>query len=213
MYGAALYRLRREDYGELRDYDGISPAWPISYHDMEPFYTQVEQIYQVHGVRGVDPTKPPASAPYPYPPVSNESRIQQLFDDMKRAGFHPFHAPCGIMPNEQSMADCKCIRCQTCDGFPCLVQAKSDAEVMGIRPALEFPNVTLLRNSKVLKPNTNANGRLVNEVVVARDGGTEMFSADIVVVACGAANSAKLLLMSANEKHPKDLANGSDQVG
>jgi choline dehydrogenase-like flavoprotein len=213
MYGAALYRLRREDFGELREHDGISPAWPITYDEMEPYYTKAEQMYQVRGLRGVDPTEPPSSAPYPYPPVSNEPRIQQLFDDLKAAGFHPFQAPCGVMLNEQDMADSKCIRCQTCDGFPCLVQAKSDAETLGVRPALQFPNVTLLRNSKVLKLTTNANGTSVKEVVVERDGGTETFTCDIVVVSCGAANSAKLLLMSANDKHPKGLANGSDQVG
>jgi choline dehydrogenase-like flavoprotein len=213
LYGAALYRLRREDFGELREYDGISPAWPISYDEMEPFYTKAEQMYQVHGVRGVDPTEPPASAPYPCPPVPNEPRIQQLFDDLKAAGYHPFPAPCGVMLNEQDMAASKCIRCQTCDGFPCLVHAKADAEVLGVRPALQYPNVTLLRNSKVLKLNTSTDGRSVKEVVVERDGEPETFRGDIVVISCGAANSAKLLLMSANDKHPHGLANGSDQVG
>src|SRR5499427_8416034 len=213
MYGAALYRLRREDFGELREYDGISPAWPISYADMEPFYTKAEQMYQVHGARNVDPTEPPASGPYPYPPVSHEPRIQQLFDDLNAAGLHPFPAPCGIMLNEQDLAYSTCVRCQTCDGFPCLVHAKSDAEVLGIRPALKFSNVTLLRNSRVVKLNTDASGRSVTEVVVERDGEMETFSGDIVVVSCGAANSAKLLLMSANDKHPNGLANGSDQVG
>jgi choline dehydrogenase-like flavoprotein len=213
MYGAALYRLRREDFGELRECDGISPAWPISYDDLEPFYTKAEQMYQVHGKRGVDPTEPPASAPYPYPPVSNEPRIQQLYDDMNAAGFHPFPAPCGIMLNERDMPESNCIRCQTCDGFPCLVHAKSDAEMIGVRPALEFPNVTLLRNSEVLKLNTNSTGREVKEVVVAHNGTKETFTGNIVVVSCGAANSARLLLMSANDKHPKGLANGSDQVG
>ncbi len=213
MYGAALYRLRREDFGELREYDGVSPAWPISYEEMEPFYTKAEQMYQVHGVRGMDSTEPPASAPYPYPAVSSEPRIQQLFDDLKAAGYHPFHAPCGIMLNEQDMANSQCIRCRTCDGFPCLVHAKSDAEVLGVRPALKFANVTLLRNSRVLKLNTSASGSSVKEVVVERDGETETFSADIVVVSCGAANSAKLLLLSANDKHPNGLANGSGQVG
>ena len=213
MYGAALYRLRREDFGELREYDGISPAWPISYDEMEPFYSKAEQMYQVHGVRGVDPTEPYASAPYPHPPVTHEPRIQQLFDDLKAAGFHPFPAPCGIMLNEQDMANSRCIRCQTCDGFPCLVHAKADAEVLGVRPALQFPNVTLLRNSKVLKLTTSTDGRSVKEVVVERKGEPETFRGDIVVVSCGAANSARLLLMSANDKHPKGLANGSDQVG
>ena len=64
LYGAALYRLRKEDFGELRHHDGISPAWPISYDDLEPYYTQAEQLYEVHGKRGEDPTEPPASAPY-----------------------------------------------------------------------------------------------------------------------------------------------------
>src|SRR5277367_366294 len=213
MYGAALYRLRKEDFGELREYDGISPAWPISYDEMEPFYTKAEQMYQVHGIRGMDSTEPPTSAPYPYPAVSNEPRIQQLFNDLKAAGYHPFPAPCGIMLNEQDMAYSQCIRCRTCDGFPCLVHAKSDAEVLGVRPALKFPNVTLLRNSKVLKLNTSASGRSVKEVVVELNGGTETFVGDVVVISCGAANSAKLLLMSANDKHPNGLANGSDQVG
>jgi choline dehydrogenase-like flavoprotein len=117
------------------------------------------------------------------------------------------------MLNEQDMANSTCIRCQTCDGFPCLVHAKADAEVLGVRPALQFPNVTLLRNAKVLKLNTSASGKSVKEVLVERNGETEAFSGDIVVVSCGAANSAKLLLMSANEKHPNGLANGSDQVG
>jgi choline dehydrogenase-like flavoprotein len=180
---------------------------------MEPFYTKAEQMYQVHGLRGMDPTEPPASAPYPYPPVSHEPRIQQLFNDLNAAGFHPFQAPCGIMLDEQHMANSRCIRCQTCDGFPCLVHAKSDAEVLGVRPALQYPNVTLLRNSKVVRLVTNASGRSVKEVLVERDGEEESFVGDIVVLSCGAANSAKLLLMSENDKHPNGLANGSGQVG
>lgn len=213
MYGAALYRLRKEDFGELRHYDGISPAWPISYEELEPYYTQAEQMYQVHGLRGIDPTEPPSSAPYPCPPVSHEPRIQKLYDNLKKAGYHPFPAPCGIMLNEKDMAFGRCVRCNTCDGFPCLVQAKSDAEMMGVRPALEHPNITLLRNTKAMKLNTNASGTSIAEVVAEVDGKSEVFKGSIVVVSCGAANSAKLLLMSANDRHPKGLANGSDQVG
>src|SRR2546423_6238249 len=144
---AALYRQRKEDFGELRHYDGISPAWPISYDEMEPYYTKAEQLYQVHGARGEDPIEPPSSAPYPYPPVSHEPRIQKLSDDLERAGYHPFHAPCGIMLNEDNRPFSACIRCSNVDGFPCLLHAKSDAEVIGVRPALEYPNVTLLTNT------------------------------------------------------------------
>ena len=213
MYGAALYRLREQDFGELRHYDGISPAWPIAYEEMAPYYTKAEQMYHVHGLRGTDPTEPPCDAPYPDPPVSNEPRIEELFNNLKAAGYHPFHAPCGVMLNERDMAYSKCIRCQTCDGFPCLVQAKSDAEVIGVRPSLEFPNVTLLRNARAVKLNTNANGDSVSDVVVEVEGKTQTLQGDIVVVSCGAVNSAKLLLMSANDKHPNGLANGSGQVG
>ena len=213
MFGAALFRLRREDFGELPHYEGISPAWPISYEELEPYYTKAEQMYHVHGLRGQDPTEPPASAPYPCPPVSHEPRIRQLFEDMAAAGYHPFPAPSAIMLDESNMAYSTCIRCQTCDGFPCLVHAKSDAEVIGVRPALEFPNVTLIRNAQALRLETNPTGTSVTSVVAEVEGELEVFRGDIIVVSCGAVNSAKLLLMSANDKHPNGLANGSDQVG
>jgi choline dehydrogenase-like flavoprotein len=213
LYGAALYRLRKEDFGELRHHDGVSPAWPIEYDEMEPYYTRAEQLYQVHGARGEDPTEPPASAPYPFPAVSHEPRIQQLSDDLAAAGHRPFHAPCGVMLAEHDMPHSACVRCSTCDGFPCLVHAKSDAEVLAVRPALEHSNVTLMTNSRAVRLETNDAGTAVTGVVVERDGARETFTADLVVVSCGAANSAQLLLASANDAHPHGLANGSDQVG
>jgi choline dehydrogenase-like flavoprotein len=213
MYGAALYRLRAEDFGQITHADGISPAWPISYEEMEPYYTRAEQLYQVRGARGEDPTEPPASAPYPHPAVSHEPRIQQLADDLAAAGYQPFHAPCGVLLDEGNMPYSRCVRCQDCDGFPCLVHAKSDAEVIAVRPALEHDNVTLLTNATAVSLKTNAEGTAVTEVVVERDGQTETHSADVVVASCGAANSARLLLASASDKHPNGLANSSDQVG
>jgi choline dehydrogenase-like flavoprotein len=213
MYGAALYRMRAEDFGELKHHGGISPAWPISYDAMEPYYTKAEQLYQVHGARGEDPTEPFASAPYDHPAVSHEPRIEQLAESFAAAGLHPFHAPCGVMLNEGNMPYSNCVRCSTCDGFPCLVHAKSDAEVLGVRPALEHANVTLLTGAKVVALKTNPAGTAVTEVVVERADERETYAADIVVVSCGAANTAKLLLSSATDKHPGGLANGSDQVG
>jgi choline dehydrogenase-like flavoprotein len=213
LYGAALYRLRKEDFGELIHDDGISPEWPISYEEMEPYYTLAEQLYQVHGARGEDPTEPPASAPYPFAAVSHEPRIQQLSDDLARAGHQPFHAPCGVMLRENDMPHSACVRCATCDGFPCLVHAKSDAEVLGMRPALEHPSVTLVTNAEAVGLETNPAGTSVTGVVVDRGGATETYTADIVVVSCGAANSAKLLLASATDAHPDGLANRSGMVG
>ena len=106
-----------------------------------------------------------------------------------------------------------CVRCATCDGFPCLVHAKSDAEVLAVRPALQNRNVTLVTGAEAVRLETDAAGSAVTEVVVERDGRRERFAGDIVVVSCGAANSARLLLASASEAHPNGLANGSDQLG
>jgi choline dehydrogenase-like flavoprotein len=213
FYGAALYRLRERDFGELYHLDGVSPAWPVGYDVFEPYYTQAEQLYQVHGVRGEDPTDPPASAPYAFAPVSHEPRIHKLFDDLTRAGLHPFHAPCGIMLDEANPAFSTCIRCATCDGFPCLVHAKSDAEVIAVRPSLQHGNVTLMRNASVRRLDTDPSGRTVTSVVAEVDGEEQRFTGSVVVVSAGAANSAKLLLASATDRHPNGLANGSDQVG
>src|SRR5262245_28044657 len=213
FYGAALYRLRERDFEEIKHHGGVSPAWPIGYDVMEPYYTQAEQLYQVHGIRGEDSTDPRSSAPYPSPPVSNEPRMQQLFDDLRAVGLHPFHAPCGTMLDEGNPALSTCIRCATCDGFPCLVHAKCDADVIAVRPAIRQDNVTLVRNARVRRLETDGSGRTVTSVVVDVDGQEQRFSGSIVVVSAGAANSAQILLSSANDRHPNGLANGSDQVG
>jgi choline dehydrogenase-like flavoprotein len=213
LYGAALYRLRPQDFGELKHVDGLSPAWPLSYDDFEPWYTKAEWLYQVHGEGGEDPTEGHRSKPYPWPAVSHEPRMQQIVDAMVTGGYHPFHAPCGVLLDEAQRARSACIRCTWCDGYPCLVHAKADAEVIAVRPLLTAPNVTLLVGAEVTRLLTDDSGRTVTSVEVTRDGKQEVYEADIVVVAAGAANSAKLLLRSANDKHPNGLANGSDQVG
>jgi choline dehydrogenase-like flavoprotein len=215
MYGAALYRLRPQDFAELKHADGISPAWPISYEDLEPWYTKAEWLYQVHGTHGEDPTEGRWSRQYPWPPVSHAPRIQQISDALARGGYHPFHAPCGILLNEAHRAASECIRCATCDGYPCLVHAKADADIIAVRPLLGMPNVTLLTGADVVRLETDPGGRTVTSVVVDRggDGMEQTYHGDIVVLAAGAANTAKILLRSASDACPGGLANGSDQVG
>jgi choline dehydrogenase-like flavoprotein len=213
FYGAALFRLRREDFGEVRHYGGISPAWPISYEDLEPYYTEAEWLYHVHGQRGEDPTDPPASAPYAHPPVSHEPRLQVLSEDFAQAGVRPFHTPLGIMLDEANPQTSKCIRCNTCDGFPCMVHAKSDAEVIAVEPALRQGNVTLRTDTYVEALETSRSGREVTKVLARRHGVPDEYSAAIVVLSCGAINSAALLLRSANDRHPAGLANCSGVVG
>jgi choline dehydrogenase-like flavoprotein len=213
LYGAALYRLRPQDFGEIRHVDGVSPAWPVSYDDFEPYYTKAEWLYQVHGSHGDDPTEGHWSKQYPWPAVSHEGRIQQLHDELAKGGYHPFHAPCGVLLAEEDPPNSACIRCGTCDGYPCLVHAKSDAETIAVRPLLGRPNVTLLVDAEVTSLDTDGSGRRVTRVDVSRHGTQESYEGDVVVVSAGAANSAKILLRSANDRHPNGLANGSDQVG
>ena len=213
MYGAVLLRLRERDFTTVRHADGVSPAWPLSYADFAPYYTEAERLYHVHGRRGSDPTEPPCDEPYPFPAVSHEPRIQALADDLERAGHRPFPLPVGIMLDEGRAHESHCIRCNTCDGFPCLVQAKADAHVVAVRPALKYPNVALLTDAYVERLETSATGREATTIVVRRNGEGERYRADVVVVACGAINSAALLLRSANAMHPNGLANGSGVVG
>jgi choline dehydrogenase-like flavoprotein len=218
FYGAALFRLRPRDFGELRHHGGISPAWPIRYEDLEPYYSQAEHLYLVHGRHGEDPTEGPTSAPYAYPPVRHEARIQQLSDDLEKQGRHPFHLPIGVNltqdTNGLAIHGSVCIRCDRVDGFPCLVQGKSDAEVVCVEPALRHDNVHLVTEANVRRLDTDPSGRTVVAVVAELgDGSTARFTADIVVVSAGAVNSAVLLLRSANDRHPRGLANSSDVVG
>jgi len=213
FYGAILFRLRERDFDEVEHYGGISPAWPLSYQDLEPYYTEAEKLYLVHGQAGEDPTDPPRSGPFPYPAVSHEPRIQQLHDDFERTGHHPFHLPVGLDLDETDPEKGRCVRCAKFDGFPCLTDGKADAHVLCVRPALEHDNVTLVTHSKVERLITDSSGRSVTEVVVDRGGARESYSGDVVVVSCGATNSAALLLRSASDKHPNGLANSSDQVG
>jgi choline dehydrogenase-like flavoprotein len=219
FYGAALFRLRPEDFGELKHHDGISPAWPIDYGDLEPYYTQAEHLYRVHGRHGEDPFEGPYSADYAHPPVEHEPRIQQLSDDLEKQGLHPFHLPIGVNLDQDAdglaSRGSVCIRCDRVDGFPCLLLAKSDSQVICVDPAVASGGIELLTGAYVERLETDGAGGSVTGVVVRLDGAEETvtFSADIVVVACGAVNSAALLLRSANDRHPNGLANGSDVVG
>jgi choline dehydrogenase-like flavoprotein len=217
VYGAALFRLRERDFDEIRHKDGISPAWPLKYDAFEPYYAEAERLFHVHGQRGEDPNEPPARTPYPYPAVSHEPRIQELSDSLTADGLHPFHLPLGILLEERNGRPTPtsiCIRCDAFDGFPCLLNGKADAQVMCVDPALAaHPNLSLLTNAYVSRLDTDPTGQRVTRVNVTRDGQEEHYSADIVVVACGALSSALLLLRSANDKHPNGLANGSGELG
>ena len=217
VYGAALLRMRERDFGEVVHAGGISPAWPVGYDAFEPYYAQAEHLFHVHGQRGEDSTEPWSSAPFPHPPVTHAPRIAALDDGLRAQGLHPFHLPLGILLDEKdgkATPTSPCIKCRYFDGFPCPMNAKADAQVMCIDPALAaYPNVTLQTGAYVSRLETSVDGRTVERVIVLRGTSEEAYSADIVVVACGALSSALLLLRSANALHPDGLANSSGQVG
>ena len=207
VYGAVLLRLRERDFDESRRPDGISPAWPLKYEAFEPYYQAAEELYYVHGLRGEDPTEPPSTKPYAYPPITNEPRIQQLFDGLKREGHHPFHLPVGILLEERNgkpLPHSPCIRCNAFDGYPCITNGKADAQIVCVDPALRaYSNLTLLTNSYVDRLITNSRGRSISGVEVVRGAERTTYSGDIVIVACGALSSALLMLRSANDDHPQ----------
>jgi choline dehydrogenase-like flavoprotein len=219
VYGSALLRLREGDFKEIRHFGGVSPAWPLGYDVFEPYYGEAETLFQVHGLRGDDPWEPPASTPYAYPPITHDPHVAELDRRLKGLGLHPFHLPMGIILEEdehgQAARHSKCIKCSYFDGFPCPLDAKADSQVICIDPMLAaHPNtVTLMTGAYVSRLETDPTGRTVTGVHVEREGREEVYSADIVVVACGALSSALLLLRSASDAHPDGLANGSGLVG
>jgi choline dehydrogenase-like flavoprotein len=213
VYDAILSRLRPADFGEIVHMDGMSPAWPLRYEEFEPWYVRAEWLYQVRGLHGEDPSEGAWSEEYPWPPISHEPLVQQIADHLDRAGYYPLHIPRGIMLDEATPPTSLCMRCDTCDGFPCMVHAKADADIIAVRPLLSRLNVTVLVNAEVTRLVTDPRGQSVTKVIVRRDGAYEEYHGDIVVLAAGAVNSAKLLLRSASDQHPAGLANGSGQVG
>jgi choline dehydrogenase-like flavoprotein len=213
VYGAALFRLRERDFLEKHRDGFVSPAWPISYSELAPYYLEAERLYQVHGQRGSDPTEPPCAEEYPCPAISHDPLIGRLFIALTRAGYKPFPLPTALYLDEDHPECSKCVRCQHCDGFPCPLHAKADAETACLVPALKHENVKLQRNALVERLEAEPLGRAIIGVQAHCDGEFCTFTSDIVVVACGAINSAALLLRSATHRHPKGLANDSCLVG
>lgn len=193
IYGAALLRLRAKDFEKVQHQSGISPDWCLTYDDLEPYYTEAEALYQVHGQAQTEPTDPDRSASYPFPGVGHDPQIEEIVIAIAQQGLHPAPLPLGLT----RQAD----------------DPTNDAEVSGIVPALKHPNVTVKTNAKVTYLHTNPSGQVVKAVEAEIDGQSYLFLADIVVLSCGAVNSAALLLRSGNDRHPKGLANSSDQVG
>jgi choline dehydrogenase-like flavoprotein len=208
FWGSVLYRLRREDFEATEHADGESPAWPINYETLEPYYDRAEALFQVHGDHRLDPTEPPRR-PFPFAAVPHSTRMREIVEDLKKEGLHPSPLPLGLVrPGEPG----GCVLCDTCNSYPCRIDSKSDAEVSCLH-RIQSPAVTLWTNTEALAIETDGSGRKATGVTVTHEGALCHVEASIVVVACGAVNSAVLLLRSANAAHPSGLANSSGLVG
>ena len=209
FWGSALFRLRRDDFDAVEHADGISPAWPIDYETLAPWYDQAERLYHVHGEHGFDPTEAERN-PFPYPAVPHEPPIRELVDQLRGHGLHPSPLPLGLVnPGEEG----GCVLCSTCNSFPCRIRAKSDADTLCVEPALASPTVTMWTGARAERLITDDSGRKVTAVEIDRGGHKVRVTAKTFVVACGAANSAALLLRSATDRHKNGLANSSGLVG
>jgi choline dehydrogenase-like flavoprotein len=209
VYGASLPRFRVRDFDAFEHPEGVSPAWPFAYADLEPYYCVAETWYHVHGTAAEDPTEPWRSSDYPYPALPHEPYVEAMLDRMRAAGAHPSSMAMAVDLREGG----RCIRCATCDGFPCRVGAKGDAETCGIDRALETGNVKLEFGTHVRRLVTDARGQRVVAADGERDGAPVSIRARTFVVSAGAVNSAALLLRSTSAAHPNGLANSSGLVG
>jgi choline dehydrogenase-like flavoprotein len=209
LYGAAMLRLRARDFEQLQHHGGVSPAWPITYRQLAPYYDLAEKLYGVHGKAGVDPTEPPGICGYPYDALNHEPMIETVASALVAQGINAFPLPLAV----QYHAGGPCVRCRTCDGFPCKVHAKTDAEVAAVKPALATGKLTLKIHAKAVRLLLTPDGRRVNAVEYESEGRVDRISAPIVVLAASAVNSAVLLLRSACDKAPRGVANSSGVVG
>ena len=215
LYGAALYRLREEDFGELRHHDGISPAWPIGYDEIEPYYTLAEQLYQVHGARGEDPTEPPASAPYPFP--RGLARAAHPAALRRPRGRRPAPVPRAVRRACSTRRTCptaRCVRCATATASraSCTRSPTPRCSACGRRSSTT--NVTLLTNAEAVRLQTDAAGHAGHRRRrrPRRRAGDATRRHRRRLVRRGEQRAGCCSRRPATA-HPHGLANGSDQVG
>jgi choline dehydrogenase-like flavoprotein len=210
VFGGAALRFRAEDFFPRRHYGGSTVAWPFTYEELKPYYDRAETLLKVHGRKGSDPTEPDRGD-FPFPPIPHETVIAELAERWQALGLHPFHLPLAI---DQGPGG-RCQKGSPCDGFPCMVRAKLDAENAILRPMLlkKPANLTLWTGAMVRRLKTDASGNRVVRAEVEKEGQRIGIEADRFILSAGAVNSAALLLRSKSRRHPSGLANSSGLVG
>lgn len=208
FYGAVLTRYRNEDFEEIVHFDGVSPAWPYSYDELEPWYCKAEQLFQVRGSLNEDPTEPYHSHGYAFPPVPDEACIADIRAKLKDHGLHPYSLPLGV-DYQKWLKKAK----TPWDAYPNCDDGKMDAQTASLKAALCFENVKLITNAPVFKLETDDSGKNIIAAYYRHQGEAKVIKSKIFILAAGAVRSAALLLASKDDKNPDGLANKSDQVG
>jgi choline dehydrogenase-like flavoprotein len=211
FFGAVLIRYRKEDFSAMEHFGGVSPAWPFSYEEFEPWYSKAEQLFRVRGTLGEDPTEPFHSIPYAYKPVPDETPIARARAELKGLGLHPASLPLGV-DIETWLKDGR----TGWDAFPNTGQGKMDAQTAPLAEALKDGNIRLETGAYVEYLETAPDGETISAVHYRQKGELKKVMPKLVILSAGAVNSAVILLRSpspAGGRGGKGLANRSDQVG
>lgn len=214
-YGAMAWRFMEQDFRMRSTYGAPEGStledWPISYAELEPYYTRAEWEIGVSGQANANPFEPRRSKPYPMPPLSGNRESEILTAAARKLGWHPFPIPMAINSRVYDGRPA-CVACPHCVGFACEVNAKGSTAVNVIPRAVKTGNCDLRTNCVAKEVLLNEKGNATG-VAYIKDGQLYEQPARIVIVSCAAIESARLLLNSRNKAHPTGLGNQRDWVG
>ena len=215
-FTANFWRFHEVDFNERSLLGPIAGTtfddWPIDYTEMEPYYTKVEWEIGVSGLAGASPFDPPRSKPYPMPPLPVKSSGVLLERGARKLGLHPFPAPMAIA-SEPYRDRPACAHCGFCIGFGCEMRAKSSTLYTAIPEAEATGRCEVRSESYVHRIEVNDRDRVTGVAYFDAQGREQFQKARAVVVCANGAETPRLLLMSANARHPHGLANANGLVG
>ena len=215
-FTANYWRFHEIDFVERSKVGPISGTgfsdWPITYADLEPYYTKVEWEIGVSGLAGASPFDPPRSKPYPMPPLPVKSGGVIFERAARKLGWHPFPAPMAIL-SQPRPGRSACVQCGFCESFGCEVGAKSSTLATVIRMAEKTGRCEIRPNCYVHRIETGAHGRVTGAAYFDGKRAVRLQKAKAVVVCANGAETPRLLLLSANKECPDGLANSSGLVG
>jgi len=199
FYGGVSFRFREADFEPPSDIVADSKAaWPIKYADLSPYYDEAENILQISGEAGVDPTEPSRANAFPQAATQLAKISERLKTAAQSLGLHPFRLPMAINYEDKSRTLCQ--RCTTCDTFACAVGAKNDIATM-VLPKLVEQSATIYKNTLVHHL-VHKEGK-ISEVHCTDTvtGDKKIMKADVVILSAGAMGSPHLALSSGLEKY------------